>query len=661
MIKNDWQHAALVVVALFALYALTASSSVALEDDGLFILSSYFLGIEHPPGYPLFTLIGHVFSGLPFGRVAYRVHLASALFGALSCGMLWMCARALSLGRLPAYLAAFALGMSPVFWSQAIIAEVYTLNTLFLLVLVYLGLRACPPGSSGVEPGYLPGMAFIFGLSLSNHYPLMLLVAPSFLILLWPLRMELARRSPLLLWLLALGLLPYAWLIYRSWAPLPVSFYGPLETPERIWFFLSRKGYTHIDHAASADWLDRIKFFEFFAGQLALQFALIGAAVAAAGFAVQWRRLGRRLAAFLTVAFLMPSAVLLLLLGFEYNTVSKHVFHVYPLPAYAIAALWLGLGFSWLVERQKLSPRAAAAAATGVAVLILGFGMRTNLGSDQEWASRYAQTLLRTLPQDAAVFTRGESNLGQLAYFHMVENARPDLTLYQTRGLILGNRLFDPMSTDQKARERILVEAVDQLHVPVAATMEAFAKYARRDRWLFAEVDKAGKPESVTVDIPEEALRFFEHSVLKADDRNAWVAFLQSQLRRRYAQLLAQTLSRRSPPDARRAEHLKVLAEDFSGVLGLAEGSMQNPEGYAVGAIAGYLDKARALMPSDPVKEDLARYFHLRGLLRLELKDEAGAVRDFETSLAVSPVPENPSHKPLRELRQRRPAPAPGR
>ena len=82
--------------ALFALYALTAPRTVALEDDGLFVLSSYFLGIEHPPGFPLFTLIGHLFTHLPFGSVAYRVHLASAFFGALSCGLLWLCARSLA-------------------------------------------------------------------------------------------------------------------------------------------------------------------------------------------------------------------------------------------------------------------------------------------------------------------------------------------------------------------------------------------------------------------------------------------------------------------------------------------------------------------------------------------------------------------------------------
>src|SRR2546430_15573737 len=102
-------QAAAVALALFALYAATAPRTVALEDDGLFILSSYFLGIEHPPGYPLFIWIGHLFTYLPFGSVAYRVHLASALFGALTGGAAWLCARALIGGRVPRPSAGFAL------------------------------------------------------------------------------------------------------------------------------------------------------------------------------------------------------------------------------------------------------------------------------------------------------------------------------------------------------------------------------------------------------------------------------------------------------------------------------------------------------------------------------------------------------------------------
>ena len=653
-VRADWVQAGLIAAVLFIAYALTAVRTVATEDDGLFVLSSYVLGIEHPPGYPLFVLTGHLFSFLPIGSVAYRVHLASALFGALTGGSAWLCARSLIPGRLPAYLAALGLGLSPVFWSQAIIAEVYTLNTFLLLVLVYLGLQACPPAASSPAADsrrILPWMAFVFGLSLSNHYPLMLLVAPAFVVLLWPLRADLLRSVPLLLWLVALGLLPYAWMVYRSWQALPISFYGPLETLPEIWYFLSRAGYAEIDQSVSAGWVDRIKFFEYLTGQLFVQFAAAGTLLAATGFVVQWRVLGRRLGFFLTLAFLMPSVVLLVLLNFDYDSLHKHIYHVYPLPAYAVAALWMGLGFAWLVSRFALRAVHAAALCLFLVVAILALGARENLLGDEEWIARYAQAMLKILPKDAVVFAKGDPDLAPMAYFHMIENWRPDITLYQPQGLVLGNRLFHPERTDDETTKRILRDMVEAQSKPVVTTLGAYALGAQRDRRLYSERDPSSSdPSLVTVDIPDEAKRFFEEEIAQTRSSNAWVAVVQGELRRLYGSLLARSLSFGAPIDARTQRHLELLGEDFHGALGVAEGLMLNKQGYNAGVVANYLDKARDLMPSDVPKEYLGRYFHLRGALRAPRGDLAGARMDLETAVSAWPSPKNPAIVSLRDL-----------
>jgi len=644
MPRSDRLHAVLVACALFALYALTASHSVGLEDDGLFILASYFLGVAHPPGYPLFTLIGHLFSQLPVGSVAYRVHLASALFGALSGAAVWLCARQLGLARLPAWLAAFVLGLSPVFWSQSIIAEVYTLNTFFFLILAWLALRPAPP---------LPWIALLFGLSLSNHWPLMLLVAPAFAVLLWPLRHEIARRAWLLAGLALLGVLPYAWMVWRSLAPLPISFYGPLASLSEIWYFVSRAGYAAADRSEAAGVLDRIQFFGFVAGQLAWQLAGLGAALAAIGCAVQWRRFGRRISAFLTIGFLMPSVGLLMLLGFEYNVLTKHVFHVYPLPSYAVAALWAGLGLAWLAERYAWR----AISAGGAAALVLGAsfaaGARVNIFADHDWGARYGRTLLAMFPPHAMVLTRGEADLGPLAYYHMIENVRPDLTLYHTKGLVLGNRLFNPVVTDQDSRRRIVGELIERETTPVVFTLEYFGVYARVDQWLYFQVDRSARdPAKVTVDIPEAAALFFERDVALADHPNAWVGYLQAQLRRRYGEVLAGTLQRGRAPDQRTQRHLELLGRDFYGALGVAEGLIRHPQGYSVGEVSRFLERARELMPGDAPKDERARFFHLRGAMRAGMGDKAGAQRDFEAALSAWPSRENQAAQALEELRR---------
>ena len=653
--RSDWLQAGAVAAALFLLYALMAPRTVALEDDGLFILSSYFLGVEHPPGYPLFTLIGHLFTHLPFGSVAYRVHLTSAVFGGLACGVLWLCARALVRGRLPAYLAAGGLGVSPVFWSQAIIAEVYTLNTFLFLVLLFLGLHAAAgavgrPAPRG--PRILRWMAFLFGLSLSNHWPLMLLVAPAFVVLLWDLRVDLVSRFGNLLWLVVAGLLPYAWLVYRSWQPLPISFYGPLESLREIWFFISRAGYAQVDQSTTATFLDHIQFFEFQAEQLLVELALVGTLVSAVGFVVQWRLLGRRVAAALTAAFLGPTAVLILLLGFDYDSMHKHIFSVYPLPAYAVAALWMALGFDWLAERYAPRRMQSAAAFAVLLLAITGMGARANLWEDEGWGARFAQEVLKAVPRNAIVFGQGDPDLVPMAYFHIIEGQRPDITLYHAKGLVLGNRLFHPERTDAETAQRIVGEFIAKQNRPVVSTLgAAYAFGAQRDHWLYSEIDRSAKdPKQVTPDITPEGARFFDNEVAKANDSNEWVAFVQGELRRRYAVLLARSLRRNVPLDERHKHDLELLSKDFEGALGLTEGLMLNPEGYSAGVVAAQLNTVRELMPADVPKEHLARFFYLRGALRANVGQRAGAIEDMETALRVWRTPDNPAIQPLEEL-----------
>jgi hypothetical protein len=643
--RTDWAHAGVVTLILLALYAATAPRTVALEDDSLFVLSSYYLGIEHPPGYPIFTMIGHLFSKLPIGPVAYRVHLASALFGALTCGAAWLCARQLGLARLASWLAALALGVSPVFWSQSIIAEVYTLNTFFLLVLVYLGLRA------EQDPRVLPWMALVFGLSLSNHYPLMLLAAPAFLILLWPVRMELLRRFGLLVFLVIVGLLPYLWLVRRSWAALPISFAGELDTISEIIFFISRAGYAGVDHSITAGWLDRTRYFTFVGSQLFVQFAVVGTLLGFAGFYSQWRVLGRRVSAFLTAVFLMSSVALVALLGFDYDTFRKHIFHVYPLPAYAVFALWVGLGLAWTAERYALRPGQMRAAAGGVMAVLLAAGSWVILRADDEWAARYAQTVLKILPKDAVVFGQGDADLLPMAYFHMVEGARPDLTLYQPKGLVLGNRLFHPLRTTRDQGDKILADMIEEQTDPVVFTLDAFSGYAQRERWLYIELDKSSRdPKKITVDIPEEAMRFFEASVAESSSTNAWTAYFQAILRRRYAIALAQSQPKGQPTDERTRRHYELLGRDFYGALGLAEGMMQSKSGFSASAVVGYLDRARELLPADAPKEHISRYFSLRGAVRANMHDKRGAIQDLETSVQLWPVADNSAIEPLMQL-----------
>lgn len=202
--KADPLIASGVGVAAFLLYLRTMGPSVAcIFCDSLeFQLVTYKLGIAHPTGYPLYTLLGKLFTFIPLGDVAYRVNLMSALFAALTVALLYLTMRLALQFRVPAVLGALVFAVSPVFWSQAIIAEVYTLNSTFVALTLLLLLR----WKEGVEEGKgasLRPLALAYGLSLTHHR-MMLLLAPAMVaFILWVdrglLKREWARLASLFL------------------------------------------------------------------------------------------------------------------------------------------------------------------------------------------------------------------------------------------------------------------------------------------------------------------------------------------------------------------------------------------------------------------------------------------------------------------------------
>ncbi|MGH8745804.1 MAG: hypothetical protein ACREUK_04865, partial [Burkholderiales bacterium] len=140
--------------------------------------------------------------------------------------------------------------------------------------------------------------------------------------------------------------------------------------------------------------------------------------------------------------------------------------------------------------------------------------------------------------------------------------------------------------------------------------------------------------------------------ILHTHDSNAWIAFHQNELRRRYAELLGRSLRRGQPLDARTKGDLQALTRDYFGALGLAQGMLLNPHGYSAGEVAALLDGAQKLTPPDVPKAYLSKYFAVRGILRANLNDRRGAIEDLETALAVWPSPDNLAVRSLEEIYQ---------
>ena len=202
-----------------ALYAATLAPSVAsVFDDSLeFQVVLPSLGIAHPTGYPLYTVLGWLWSHLPVGDLAYRTNLLSAVLAAATVGLVFLLARRLGSARLAAGAGAALFAISPLWWSQATVAEVYAGHGLAVASLLWLALRG-----DGLRK---PWLALAFGLALTHHRTTLLLAPALAVALVWsdPAALRRPARLAGLLLAAALPLLLYLYLPWRGQSVLSLD------------------------------------------------------------------------------------------------------------------------------------------------------------------------------------------------------------------------------------------------------------------------------------------------------------------------------------------------------------------------------------------------------------------------------------------------------
>jgi len=189
--RTDWAAAGVVVVVAMVVYLATLAPTVTLEQSGAFVVAGQYFGVGRVPGYPLWHLLARLFISV-FGFVRYRgcpnpawaTNLMSAVFGALSCGVVSLLVARVGRavlsptreGAAKAFVAALAAGMlvaaSPVIWSQSVITETHTLTLFSVLLFLAVALAWL----SRPNRGAALGLATAFGLGLAQSHMVILLV-----------------------------------------------------------------------------------------------------------------------------------------------------------------------------------------------------------------------------------------------------------------------------------------------------------------------------------------------------------------------------------------------------------------------------------------------------------------------------------------------------
>lgn len=410
------------LVAL-AVYVCTLAPDLTWAHDGAdggdLITASFVGGAAHPPGYPLYALLGRAFAALPVGSIPYRYNLFSALAAAGAAALVaWAVQEA---GPVPSLAAGLALAFAPGMWSQAVIAETYAGTALLAAVVVALSVRTrAHPLALGVA----------FGLGLTHHLTLVLL-APLALAA-WSrwAKAQGARRVVLLsVTGLAVGLAPWAYLPLTAGAP---AGWGDASTPEGFWWLVSAQLYRGYALSLPAEWI--VPRVAAVARVLSESFTWIGVAAGLWGLGALWTRDRGR------VAGSLISALAVAAFAVGYNTTDSQV---YLIPALVLFAVWIGLGWGeigrgWLSawKENQASRRRHTAWRAGLyalmltapaMVLVRGWPTQ-DLRGDQA-ARHFVDGVMSQAPANAIVVTDQDRHTFALWVGAFVERQRPDLAV----------------------------------------------------------------------------------------------------------------------------------------------------------------------------------------------------------------------------------------
>jgi hypothetical protein len=466
-----WLHVILMGI-LGLVYASTLAPDITWANAGAdgpdLIMATYTGGVPHPSGYPTYMIVARLFQLLPFGNLAWRTNLMSAVFAIFTAPLLSDLVRRSVrvsddrpwLSDLVGVFTALAFGLSPLFWSQAVITEVYTLHTFFIVLLLWL-----TPFASAKEAWLFSKKTrlinskfldriggLIFGLALGNQLTVVFLLPVWLLIGVFHRELGAnnakkirSNRDAITIQLpepdwnvlirrvgwLCLGLLVYILIPIRARSGSPVIWGNPVDW-DGFWWLVSGKMYQ--DRVLSLDlgylW-PRIRNW---AGWLLDQFGFLGLLLGFFGLLYGTPRFKRFY--WITIWIFMAYSVF----AVGYNSSDSYVLLI---PAYLVFALWFGLGVARLFEYA--AGMAGSSFLLPLAVLAAGLLIGVNAwdqypvvdASQDNRAVDFAAQILEEAPQDALLFVRESEDVFTLRYYTYLTGRRPDIAL------LSGTIIFD--------------------------------------------------------------------------------------------------------------------------------------------------------------------------------------------------------------------------
>lgn len=519
----------LIFLITFLVYISTLAPTVTFEDSGDFISAVTTLGIAHPPGYPLYILLGKLFTFLPIKNIAYRVNLMSAVFASFTCIFIYLFSLQIQkkltrncvkdhdyfLTQLTSVIISLSFAFGITFWSQALIAEVYTLNAFFtVLFLVFVFKFLEDPK---INYKYLLTASFIFGLSLGAHLTPVLYL-PLFALLFF-LSKEKIESNQLIsgLAFTLLGVSVYLLIPLRATHNPPINWDYPTNINNFI-RLITRKDYSTFSFLARTPQvaIRQIKtaFYSLFVNQFTVYFWWLGIVGIWQLIKINWR-IG--VFFFLFLVTILGTFTILSNLPMKTH-LEISIRDVLFIPAYLIYSIFIGLGLKWFISSgstiitkykyqvsfSKLWNFFILLICISIPAIILATHYEEVDKSRYYFAIDLGNALLDTAEKNAIIFLKDDLHIFPTCYLQIVERKREDVTVISVNKLLV--KWFYQS-----------IAASNYLHFLQLPTFESFKDIQATQKYLKLLEKKLN--ETIRLNIATRPIYFFFAQPLKIDDQ----------------------------------------------------------------------------------------------------------------------------------------------
>ncbi len=412
-------------------YILTASSEVTFFDSGELITSSFTLGIAHPPGYPVYIMLSHLFNYVPVGSIAFRVSFFSVICGSLTNFITYLIVIELMgkkdlTSKLTALLSSMVIGFSYTHWSQSVVAEVYSLSTFLIILCIYLNIKFIKNG----DLRYIYSVCFFTGIAITAHLTALVLIPIILFSVLYRDKALFFNLKNFLLgiFFLIFGFTTFLYLPMRAWQTDALLWGDPKNLSQFLWMLL-RKGYEIEGPERSISlFMQQMASFN-----LIREFGFVFVFFGVLGFLMCFRNY---------FYFTVITAIVLLVLNVGVviygNPIPENIFLLesFHTPGYVVFSIFASLGVGVFSKMMVKFIKKVNYLFIGICIFssfyLLYYNYSKNDWSNYHIARDYGKNVLKSCERRSALFTWGDSGAFPLWYLQKVEKYREDVVLLHT-------------------------------------------------------------------------------------------------------------------------------------------------------------------------------------------------------------------------------------